>query len=300
MRFLICFPEDGQTDQALVDGCRANGYEADFVCAHKNPHKLLTLLSKKKYDIVLCSRTIGLIPTFIRAQKAHPQTKFCVWNVDERENVEEWGNLLKLFGIADHYFVVSENGRWKFINPNTHFMPQGAQIELYHKPELTLVDREKYKCDVAFIGNITSVHKDRQEVLGYLKKNFDLKFFNVYGEEHNKACAVAKINIGLAHTPLIPKYASVRDWKIMAADGVLLTRYHPGYEELFPGVETFTTKEDCARKINEMLLDYPRYKKKAEELGEWVRTTQRYADRLKEIVRICETTESIMPTGTTI
>lgn len=288
MRVIVAFPDDGETGQAILDGCRSNGYETDFVCAQKYPFQILSLLSKKTYDVVICSRTIGLLPTIVRAKNRYPDVKFCVWNVDERANIGVWGLLLSLFHLVDYLFVVSEGhlNKWQYVNKNVHFLAQGVQIERYHKPTLTDADRIKYMTNVSFIGNVTKYHTDRIELLEYINEHFDFKTFEVYGEDHNKACAVSKINIGMAHSPWLAKYHSVRDWKILASGGVLLTRWHPGYDELFPGVETFKSKEDCACKIQMILNDYPTYRDKAEKLCEWACTTQRYADRIKQMMEI--------------
>ena len=290
---LVAFPtSDGQTGKAIYDGCETCGYEVDAIDPRKAPHHLIPALNKKKYDIVLCSRTIELFPHIYRAKKMS-DAKFCMWNVDERHKLAEWGTLVFMADLVDFNFVMSEGSlnRWRHINKNSFFLPQGAQIEKYHVPQVTTNERLKYGETISFIGGMTKYHQDRQEILGYLEK-LDIGFQaheGVWGNDHNIISHCSLLNIGMAHSPWVAKYHSVRDWKILAAGGVLLTRDHPGYDEFFNGfVETYLTKEECVEKINMIKNNRKHYQDKAMEAAKWVRDSQTYAHRMEEMVDIIE------------
>jgi len=295
MRILICFPRDGETDQALVDASKECGHETGFVDANI-PFDLYKHINSRngEYDLVLMSRTMDLYPSFVRAKNRYPDIKFAMWNVDVRGSLDDWGLLVEFVREVDLYFTVGM-GRvkdWQMVNPQTYFLSQGIQKERYHKIEPTIEDRNKFTCDVSFIGNcIPRIHRERRYLLETLRNSHvDFKHLEgIYGRDHNAAVACSKINIGITHSPDCAYYVSVRDWKIIAGGGILLERNHPGLEEMFGGkVALYESPGDCISKIQDIFSDYGTWKKNALKLHEWAMATQTYADRVNEIVNIVE------------
>ena len=296
LRILIVFPRDGETDQALVDACRSRGHEVDSICARRESAGMFQRLidHRGKIDLVLMSRTEELYFDFVSSRDRYPHIKFAIWNVDVRQSLEEWGLLVNFVREVDYYFTVALGvvDRWTAVNPNTFYVPQGIQIERYHDTTPTEESVEKYLCDVSFIGNvIDNVHLGRQSLIETLKRShYDFRHFTgIYGEEHNQAVACSKINLAVTHSPDIPYYVSVRDWKIIAARGILLEQWHEGLDDMFGGnVTLYDSETDCLNKISEILGDYKTYEKKAFELWEWAMDTQTYAHRIDQIVGILE------------
>jgi hypothetical protein len=291
MRVVICFPFDGQTNQALVDACEERGDEVWAVDAMREPtylyQKLIDL--RGKVDLVLMSRTIELFPDFVRAKERYPHIKFAIWNVDVREKIEDWGFLTHFVSEVDYYFTVAYGvvDRWANINPNTHYVPQGVQDAVYHDVVPTKEQIEKYSCDVSFIGNcFDEIHRERRYLLETLRNShYDFKHLQgVYDNEHNAAVACSRISLCCTHSPSVEYYVSVRDWKIAAAGGIILERWHPGLESMFGGkIALYHDPADCLNKISEILGDYEAWQQKACKLQEWVMATQRYVHRIDQI-----------------
>jgi len=299
MRVMIAFPRDGQTDKALVDAFKEAGHEVSSICAKREPTKLHTDIISKRggIDFVLMSRTIELYPSFVLLKQKYPKMKFAIWNVDCRKTLEEWGLLVNFVREVDYYFTVAQGviDRWKTVNPNTYWVPQGCYEKKYHEVIPTEEQKAKYICDVSFIGNcIDNIHTERRYLLETLRtSHFDFRHFQgIYDEEHNAAVACSKINIGVTHSPEISHYVSVRDWKILGAGGVLLEQYHDGLEEMFGGrVVTYTSPQDCIARIGDMLANYSQHKEDALKLSEWIQKSQRYVDRAHQIMGILEGTK---------
>ena len=236
---------------------------------------------------MLMSRTIGLYDGFVRAKAKYPDLKFAIWNVDVRETIEEWGILTNFIQEVDYYFVVAFGvvERWQRINPNTYFVPQGLQEKRYFPVTPTDIQRQKYECDVSFIGSVSmpEIHKERGGIVqAFQDSRFDFRHLTgVYGEEHSAAVACSKVNLAVTHGPEVSHYISVRDWKILGAGGILLERHHPGLEDLLGGFGNFYHNiGDAINKAGELLVNYEDEKKRAKEASDWVLATQTYAHRV--------------------
>lgn len=297
MRILIVYPDDKETGPGLVHACERAGHEAGFVDAKLAPWGMFQHINAKhgEYDLVLMSRTLELYPDFVRSKQRYPKIKFAMWNVDVRKNLSDWGLLIEFIRELDYYFTVGLGvvADWQKINPQSYFLTQGIQEERYHKTIPTEEQIKKYSCDVSFIGSLSNptIHRERRYLLETLRHSiYDVKHFEgIYGDEHNAAVSCARINLGITHSPDVACYVSVRDWKIIAAQGVLLEQKHPGLHGMFGGrVALYENPGDCISKIGEILSDYDNWRQKALKLWEWGMATQCYKDRIDEIVGLIE------------
>ena len=291
MKILIAFPKDGQTDLALYNACKERGDEVYTVDARREPTEMYKTIINHRgdFDLVLMAREMDLYPDFVDAKRRYPDIKFAMWNVDVRDSLENWGLLVNFVEEIDYYFTVAMGvvERWEQVNPNTYFVPQGIQEGKYHECVPTPEQIQKYNCDVSFIGGcIDTIHRERRGILETLRNShYDFKHLEgVYDEEHNAAVSCARISLGCTHSPDVHSYISVRDWKVIAAQGILLEQWHPGLEEMFGGkVVLYKDPADCLNKIADILADYDKYKQGAFKLWEWAMKSQRYRHRIDQI-----------------
>jgi len=294
MRVLIAFPDDQQTNKALVDACTERGDTVYSIDARREPTSMYNFIAKHHgaFDLVLMGREIDLYPDFVRAKDRYPDIKFAIWNVDVRKNLEEWGFLVNFVEEVDYYFTVAMGvvDRWTQVNPNTYYVPQGIQGEKYHECVPTDDQIKKYRCDVSFIGNcIDEIHRERRYILETLRtSHYDFKHLTgVYDEEHNAAVSCARISLGCTHSPEVSYYTSVRTWKVIAAQGVVLEQWHDGLDEMFGGkIALYRDPSDCVDKVGEILSNYDKYKENAFKLHEWAMASQRYVHRIHQIAGI--------------
>jgi len=153
MRVLLLFPmADGQTGSAIKHAFEQLGHKVEFVDAKIEPLASFFTAEAFNPDLVFCSRTVELTEQVVQIKRKFPNVKTCVWNVDTRHSINEWSHLFPLIRVCDYYFVVADKliPQWRIINPNTHWLPQGLQDEVYDKPgTLTEEDRKKYACDAS-------------------------------------------------------------------------------------------------------------------------------------------------------
>lgn len=289
---------NGQTGPAIKHAFERLGHEVvavDAKLAWGNSYKESL---RFRPDLVFCSRTQVLTGQISRIKTAFPNTITCMWNVDTRERIDKWRHLFPLIRIVDYYFVVDYNflEQWRGINPNTHWLPQGVQDEIYDKPKaITEEDRKRYSCDVCFAGSRTGVHRlyranflDSIEQMGVNFKQWGCRDnAQIFNEEHNKAVALSKISVGCSNYPRSGKCVSVRNYKILGAGGFLLTDYSDGLEELFPCSENdrvldyCRTNEEIVEKVGFWLSHESEREEVAERGYKWVHAHARYQDRME-------------------
>lgn len=297
MMVLLLFPMyDRQTGPAIKWAFENLGHEVYAVDAKQEPGNSYAMSLQISPDLVFCSRTKELTGQIMQIKQRFPNAKTCVWNVDTRHSINEWSHLFPLIRACDYYFVVANKliPQWQTINPNTHWLPQGLQDEVYDRPGiLTEEDRKKYACDVSFAGNHMGHHEMRVSYLKAIEKmGIDFRQWGclgmprVYNEEHNKMVALSKINIGCSGWPENGKYSSVRNYKILGAGGFLLELEREGIYELFPPyvIKCYTSPEDLVTKIKYWLdneLDRRRF---ANAGYKWVHENSTYTDRIKKAI----------------
>ena len=295
MKALLLFPmADGQTGPAIKHAFEKLGHEVTAVDAKLHPHDSYKVACRVEPDLVFCSRTEELIPVVAQIKQKFPNAVACMWNVDTRTTTEVWEYLFPLIKSCDYHFVIDTGTifRWRKINPNTFWLPQGLQDEVYDKPkEITDEDEIKYSCDVSFAGSIVGMHTNRNLFLDAIKKmGVSCKFWGcdgisrVYDEEHNKMVSLSKINIAMSGCPENGKSTSVRNYKIMGAGGFVLELDREGINEIFPEnvMKCYTDPDDLVEKIRYWLdHDWDRWQI-ADMAYRWVRENATYTHRIRD------------------
>lgn len=299
MKILLLFPmADGQTGPAIKYAFEQLGHEVVTVDAKLNVGYSYDACRAFPPDLVFCSRTYELTEEVKKIKERFKDTKICCWNVDTRDSIQEWEFLFPLIKLCDYYFVVASNLilDWREINPNTHWLPQGLQDEVYHKPDrISKSDILKYECDVSFAGSRTGYHTWRQPYLEAIDKmGLSFKVWGcqghpqVYNEEHNKMVACSKINIGLSGWHNNGKYVSVRDYKILGAGGFLLEYAQDGICDVMPYeiIHSYEDIEDLKWHI-EYYLEFERVRKEVAEAGyQYVHSRATYTHRVQRALKI--------------
>lgn len=299
MRVLLLFPmADGQTGPAIKHAFETLGHEVRAVDAKLRPHDSYKEAHDFAPDLIFCSRTQVLTWKVAEIKTKFKNAIACVWNVDTRTKINKWAHLFPLIASCDYHFVPDTETipLWKKINANTFWLPQGLQDEVYDKPKtVTDEDRAKYACDVSFAGSVRGSHKNRSRFLNVIKEmGVSYKFWGcydipqVYNEEHNKMVSLSKVNIAMSGWPGNGKYTSVRNYKILGAEGFMLELYREGIHEIFPEnvVRCYTNPEDLVEKVR-YWLDHDWERWLIAEAGyRWVHENATYVHRIAQALEI--------------
>ncbi|TES92950.1 MAG: hypothetical protein E3J87_03445, partial [Candidatus Cloacimonadota bacterium] len=261
--------------------------------AKRQPHDSYNVACEFKPDLVFCSRTQALTWKVSEIKARFKNAITCIWNVDTRTQVKRWAYLFPLINNCDYHFIPDTKTipQWKRINPNTFWLPQGLQDEVYDKPkEITSEDKAKYSCDVSFAGSVRGSHKNRHFFLNAIKEmGLSYKFWGCYGipriynEEHNKMVSLSRVNIAMSGWPGNGKYTSVRNYKILGAGGFALELYREGIYEIFPEnvIRCYTSPGDLAKKVRHW-LDHNQERQGIADAGyEWVHANATYTHRIR-------------------
>lgn len=300
MKVLLLFPmADGQTGPAIKYAFEQLGHEVLAVDAKLDfVNSFDATQSGFAPDLVFCSRTYQLTEQVERIKRKFKDAKIACWNVDTRNSIQEWDYLFPLIKLCDYYFVVATNliPDWQKINPNTHWLPQGLQEEVYHKPDrITKSDILKYECDVSFMGACTGYHAWRVPYLEAIDKmGLDFKVWGcrgqpqVYNEEHNLSAYLSKINFTYSGWHKNGKYVSVRNLKILGAEGFLLEYGQNGlYEVMARGtIDSYKNIEELKYKIDYWLAHDKERKEIACTGYEHVQKTCTYRHRIQQALKI--------------
>lgn len=289
MNILVIFPKDGQTGTFIARGFRALGHTCDHLWGEG-------AFNGGRYDLAVCSRTPGLSKHLCITDA----TKLVCWNTDVREDLgkfdREFGpGLSGLWGRCDAIYTMAKGQVWeyrrRFPGKHVRWLSQGIDPKTHKIPYVSEEDREKYSCDVMFAGSYRSkLHSDRIQLLEAIGKRFDLKMFGydtkIVDEEHNKACACAKICLGNSAFPWIELSMSVRDYKIMGAGGLLLTNMVKNIENWFGDcVVYYSNVTECLKAIDRLLSMKQKDRDRIALGGmAMVHKEHRYQDRCKVII----------------
>lgn len=299
MRVLLLFPmADGQTGSAIKYTFEQLGHEVMSVDAKTHPEFSYITAEEFKPDLVFCSRTYELTDEVKKIKEKFKDARICMWNVDTRTDINSWEHLFPLIKLCDYYFVVDTKTipQWKELNPNTFWLPQGLQNEIYHKPkEITENDKRKYFCDISFAGRDRGLRRPFLNAIDQMNINFKRWGCGgapkIYGEEHNKMVSLSKINLCCSGWSENESYTSVRDYKIMGAGGFALELNRHGLDEIFPfdlpGIMgTYVSPDDLVERIR-YWLDHEEERKEIAERGyKWVHENATYIHRIKKALEI--------------
>ena len=299
MRVLLLFPmQDLQTGPAIKYAFEKLGHEVVAVDAKLEPGNSFSVPHASWPDLIFCSRTHQLIDEVKQIKEKFKDAKICMWNVDTRTDINQWEHLFPLIKFVDYYFVVASRliPEWRKLNPNTFWLPQGLQNEIYHKPdEITEDDRRKYFCDISFAGRDRG---HRQPFLKAIDKmNLSFKKWGcsgipkVYNEEHNKMVSQSRINFCCSGWPENEAYTSVRNYKVMGAGGFVLEFQRRGLGKIFPFalpglMGTYISPDDLVQRIRYWLEHEEERKAMAERAYKWVHENATYTHRIKNALEI--------------
>ncbi len=299
MRVLLLFPmQDKQTGYAIRDAFHQLGYKVMAVDAKIEPKESFNAAEEFNPDLVFCSRTHQLTGEVEKIKERFPETKIAMWNVDTRTDIGSWGHLFPLIRLVDYYFVVASGlvDEWRELNPNTFWLPQGLQDEVYDKSrEITDEDREKYSCDVSFAGKARGFRRPFLEAIDKMGINFKTwgcrRKPRVFNEEHNKMASLSKINLCCSGWPENGAYTSVRNYKIMGAGGFALEFQRKGLDEVFPlertgYIGTYVSPNDLIMRIRYFLEHEKEREAFAERGFQWVHSHATYTHRIRKALEI--------------
>jgi len=294
MRVLLLFPmADGQTGPAIKHAFEKLGHTVSAVDAKLAPQNSHSESLQFKPDLIFCSRTPTLTGEVIKIKSSFKDAVACMWNVDSRYTLGEWSHLFPLIKAVDYHFVVEYNllEEWQKLNVKTYWLPQGLQDEVYDKPrEITEEDKRKYSCDVCFCGQIGGAHRDRPQYLDAVRQaGFKLNLWGgggrpqIYDEEHNKQASLAKVNLCCSGWCRNERCTSVRNFKILGAEGFALELCRKEMHWMFPvGIlGCYETPKDLVEKIRYWLGHEEERKAVAEKGYRWVHGKATYTHRMQ-------------------
>jgi len=285
--------KDGQTGPAIKYAFENLGHIVRVVDPKIQPIFSYNVACDFKPDLVFFSKSVLLTYPVMKIKEKFKNVIICMWQVDTRPTIEYWRSLFPLIQLCDYHFVVSSGliPEWRKINPNTFWLPQGLQNEVYDKPKkINDEDRIKYTCDVAWAGQEGKLHEFRRKYL-YSIDSMDVLFKKwgchgnppVYNEEHNKMVFLSKINLAMSRWIGDEKYSSARNYKILGAGGFLLEINRESTYGLFP--ENIL---DCCRSLGELTekihywLNNEKERKEIAERGyRWVHENATYTHRIQ-------------------
>ena len=265
------------TNVSQARGFKDNGcevYEYDYRARRKalsgsirqRDDELIKLCKAQKPDLTAFSKCNHMHHRVIDECNKYSTT--VLWYMDALDNFDrelrEKVKRVKWFvngieGVVPH---------GKKINPNTIYIPQ-CPDEKMNFP----FNETTYRYDCTFIG---ARKEQRAGYIDSLKgENFNFQHFNnVYGLQHNRVVNETRINLNFSHATA--PGASVRIFKILAAQSFLLTTPWKGMEQTFtPGedFDTFSSSQELKDKIK-YYLAHPHQRDKIRLHGH--KTVQQY------------------------
>ena len=303
MKVLLLFPmADGQTGPAIKYAFEQLGYETVAVDPRLEIQNSYDVACHFMPNLVLCSKIGALTSEIKKIKERFKDVTIFMWHIDIRSRIEKYAHLFPLIKSCDYYFVVDTKtiSQWRKINPNTFWLPQGLQNEVYDKAkEITDDDRKKYSCDVSFAGGLRhSSHKHRNQYLEAIRQmmGVDLKLWGckgnpqIYNEEHNKMASLSKINFCCSAFPENEQYTSVRNYKIMGAGGFVLELYREGIHSIFPAdtINCYENPVHLVSLIRYWLTHEGERREVAEKGYKWVHENATYTHRIKEALEVME------------
>lgn len=294
MRVLLLMAmADRQTGPAIKHAFEKLGHIVRAVDSKMQPIGSFVAAYEFRPDLVFFSKSVFLTYPVIKIKENFKNAIICMWQVDSRPDIEHWRLLFPLIRICDYHFVVSSGliPEWKKINPNTFWLPQGLQGEVYDKPKnINDEDRRKYTCDVSWAGGLGRKSDFRAQFIQAID-SMDLIFKKwgclgnppVYNEEHNKMAYLSKINLAMSRWVGDEKYSSVRNYKILGAGGFLLELNRESTYGVFPEniMDCCGSLAELAEKIHYWLNNEEERKEIAERGYRWVHENATYTHRIQ-------------------
>lgn len=291
---------DNQTGIYILHGFKELGHE--IVGIHdsflENPETFLRMARELKPDLIFTAK----VNSYNRIVKELSKVSLLTfWSYDVRNDISVWlQDTGPLYAAAHFFFTIGKSDVNKYARcgfTNCYWLPEGIDPSMHRKPdELTLLDKAKYMCDVAFAGSLGKAHDGAERLtlhnkLG-LQTDFTYRAFSdVFNFEHNKLVNAATINIGNSGWPTVSQSMSARDYRIMGAGGFLLTNHVDGIEQSFKIGEIcdiYESPDDCIDKIRYYLKNPTECKQMGLNAMEEMHRNHKFSDRLRLVIEVAE------------
>ena len=296
MKIVLGFPmEDKQTGVYVKEGFEELEHEIVAINDPRihptAPQEILPLIDTHQPDFVFLAKD----PRYNLVVEEIASKAFTVmWNVDVRYDINEFLQTCgPLYDNCHLKFEIGQSNLEKYELAgikNIFWLSEGIAPN-WHYPctEVFMKDTLQYECDVAFAGSQTSIHDGRNEVIEMIQNSdIDFEVFRgVFNIEHNKLVKIARINLGHSGWPKVRLSMSARDYRVMGAEGFLLTNHVDGIDEWFDigkMCDTYKSPEECLEKIR-FYLDKPMLcNQMAVEGRKVVHEKHKFSDRLKTVI----------------
>lgn len=226
---------------------------------------LLHIGTKERPDVMLSTKGMNIRPMTLQALKALGIRTVC-WFPDNAAN-EPYASWVRTIGPEwDHFFSFDSAIYEQVpadIHDRVHVLPFGVDPEAWDPEPITDADRQRYACDVCFVG---APYLDRIALLSRII-DVNLKIFGWSGWEHtrlakyyhgpldareaSKAYRLAKICV---NTNILPhaRGVNLKTFEITAAGGFQLTDELADLSGSFTigsELDTFVDESDFERKV---------------------------------------------------
>jgi spore maturation protein CgeB len=255
-----------------------------------------------KPEVILYSRTPGIANNLrkLKWDLRNERTKFVLWNVDTRREIENFGkDIIDTLSTADYIFTISNDNVQKYKNmfpdKKVFHLMQGIYPQINKRYQITDSDMKKYGCDVMFSGDLkASIHNNRSQLLSKIARaGYKIKIYGnrdyIINEELSRAIACSKIALDISTLVDLSCSFSVRIWEILGAGGFLLSPDHKDFDmALEPDIHCgiYKDADDCLKQI-EYYLNNPVIRETIADNGyKYAHENATYVHRIKEMFKI--------------
>ncbi len=270
--------------------------------------RLLKKAKSVKPDFVFVLKGEPIFPETLKELKETTGAKLFNWFGDDPWEFPIFSGPISKY--YDFFFTYDPYSVQLYKNngmPNAYHLPYGYDPEVGESAMPDEKARQKYDCDVAFIG---SYNKEREEFLSRLLNKWNLKIWGrgwknsscrdayqgkaLYGIEMLKAmkCAKVLLNIhngfskgvefsGKGLNLRVMEGAATGAFQISNAQEDIPNRFLPGKE-----IELYSTKEEAAEKIDYYLKETPKRKAVGQAAFERLKKEHTLKQRMEEIIQI--------------
>lgn len=296
--------KDGQTGLFWKRAFKRAKIKFCAVDSRENITTIYPKIQSFKPDVIITGKEGSLQFVIPYVKHKHPEIQIWCINPDVRNSVNDFTPAVKeIFKCVD-VFMIKTLGmipEYKGLYPHSkvYWLPQSVDIQTYHN-KYKRFNPKKLACSVSFIGNTGFGYETpaggRRRLLPFIKKHVaEFKHYGnknpKYDDAHNHIVMSSKINIGHCGYAYIDGANSVRDMKIMAAGGFLLTERvkntHPIFRDGYHWVE-YVGVHDCVDKINYYLRRPEERKKIAKRGYDAVVKYHTYDVRLQEMLKLVD------------
>lgn len=288
MRVILSMPNDGQSNNYIINALQDSGHEVVYVDHRSYPQQtaeqLPSIFEAFKPDLFLCLYLVkgGTFPSnYIEDLKVkYPGCAYAAWIFDITINgsyAYESPDFIELMKAYDYLFTVAKSDVEKFEKAgikDAHWVPEGYCPYSHYIPTLLIKDGWKgYTSDVMFAGQFGNekVHTERIEYLDAIASiNVDLKIFGHAHKmtpkiescyvhrpthndiEHTREAMSTKINLCHSGWADVDKYVSARNYRVSAAGGFMLCNAGEGVKSIWEDgkeIVTYDSIKDCLDKI---------------------------------------------------